>query len=237
MEGIALIGHGARCTRERGHCCGAEVKYPPVGQLRRVRITGAVRVEIPLRRGAVRVTALACTNIPGTPAAAVSVSAVWRIPCHGRNDAGTFAFVSAFLAYGVSFEGSSGVPSAVREHDRLVRPVTRRLPYCSSSACTATGPSGIVRRPALEFGDVTPSGRTAATTLKSRSSRSTSLHRSPSSSPRRRPVESATTVILRAVSTQNRPSSSADRFERPVGGDQIANRLRIKQYVLSQYST
>ena len=56
--------------------------------------------------------AFACTNMPGTPAAAVSVSAVWRIPCHGRNDSGTFAFVSAFLAYLVSFDGSSGVPSA-----------------------------------------------------------------------------------------------------------------------------
>lgn len=64
-----------------------------------VGIARPVREQVPLRRRPVRVTGLfACTNIPGTPAAAVSVSAVWRSPCHGRNDSGTPALRIAIRA-------------------------------------------------------------------------------------------------------------------------------------------
>ena len=54
-----------------------------------------------------------------------------------------------------------------------------------------------------------------------------SCHRRPSSSPRLRAVESATTVIRRAVSNQNPFVGVGGRLEHPVGRYQVGDRGRI----------
>lgn len=69
--------------------------------------------------------------------------------------------------------------------------------------------AGLVRPPARLFGVVISFRTKDWRTCRCRSSSSTPCQRSPSSSPRRRPVESATVVMRRAEAYQYRSSSSA----------------------------
>ena len=76
-----------------------------------VRVAGPMGVEIPLRRRAVRVTGLRLHEHGRHAGGGCLREAVWRIRATAGTTPGA-AFVSAFLANVVSFDGSSGVPSA-----------------------------------------------------------------------------------------------------------------------------
>ena len=110
---------------------------------------------------------------------------------------------------------SSSVPRARRSRPRRAERTV--APPCSSGSWSRSA------RPAVRLSGAARGARRPAT-------------RSPSSSPRLRPVESATTVILRAVANQNRSSSSAAASSVPVGGDQVADRLRVHRLRLDHPS-
>jgi hypothetical protein len=92
-------------------------------------------VQVPLSRRPCAWPAFACTNVAGTPAAAVSVNAVCRSPCDGRNRFAIFSLANAPWTYPVSFDGSRRRPERlVAEHDAVA---TAREPRWESGADAA----------------------------------------------------------------------------------------------------